>query len=102
EYILNHSESTYCFVSDQEVYDKVNAIRKNVPTLREIYSFNKIADCKSWKDLLELGADDSNQSEVESCKNMVNANDLATIIYTSGTTGKPKGVILSHNNIVSN
>ena len=102
QYILNHSESTFCFVSDEEVLRKVNAIKSNVPTLKEVYSFNIIEGCKHWTELLELGKDESNQNEVEDRKNNVSSEDLATIIYTSGTTGKPKGVMLSHNNIVSN
>ena len=102
EYILNHSESTYCFVSDEEVLRKVNAIKSNVPTLKEVYSFNSIQGCKHWSELLELGKDEANQKVVEERKNGVLPSDLATIIYTSGTTGKPKGVMLSHNNIVSN
>ena len=102
EYILNHSESTYCFVSDEEVLHKVNAIKSNVPTLKEVYSFNTIQGCKHWSELLELGKDEANQKFVEERKNAVVPSDLATIIYTSGTTGKPKGVMLSHNNIVSN
>lgn len=102
EYILNHSEASYCFVSDDVVLDKLNAIKHNVPRLKEIYSFNKIEGCKNWSELLELGKDTSNQDEVEERKNNVKPLELATIIYTSGTTGKPKGVMLSHNNIVSN
>ena len=102
QYILNHSESIYCFVSDAEVLRKVNAIKSNVPTLKEIYSFNIIEGCKHWTELLELGKDETNQVEVENRKNNVSSEDLATIIYTSGTTGRPKGVMLSHNNIVSN
>ena len=102
EYILNHSEAIYCFVSDDEVLQKVNAIKANVPNLKQVYSFNQIEGCKNWSELLDLGADKSNQSAVEECKNNVKPLELATIIYTSGTTGKPKGVMLSHNNIVSN
>ncbi|MFW0738704.1 AMP-dependent synthetase/ligase [Flavobacterium sp. N502536] len=102
EYILNHSGSIYCFVSDTEVLDKVNAIKANVPTLKEVYSFNEIEGCKHWSELLELGKDDSNQSEVEARKDSILPENLATIIYTSGTTGRPKGVMLSHKNIVSN
>ncbi|KAF2327488.1 AMP-dependent synthetase/ligase [Flavobacterium nitrogenifigens] len=102
EYILNHSGSIYCFVSDEEVLQKVNAIKANVPSLKEVYSFNEIDGCKHWSDLLILGEDDSNQSEVEARKDSIHTDDLATIIYTSGTTGRPKGVMLSHKNIVSN
>ena len=102
EYILNHSEAMYCFVSDEEVLGKINQIKANVPKLKEVYSFNEIAGCKNWSELLELGGDDSIQDEVEERKNNVKPLELATIIYTSGTTGKPKGVMLSHNNIVSN
>jgi long-chain acyl-CoA synthetase len=102
EYILNHSEAMYCFVSDNEVLLKVNAIKSNVPKLKEVYSFNDIAECKNWSELLELGKDESNQDVVEDRKNNVKPTELATIIYTSGTTGRPKGVMLSHNNIVSN
>ncbi|WP_337966702.1 AMP-dependent synthetase/ligase [uncultured Flavobacterium sp.] len=102
EYILNHSGSIYCFVSDDEVLQKVNAIKANVPTLKEVYSFNEIPGCKHWTDLLLLGEDQSNQSEVDARKDSIQTDDLATIIYTSGTTGRPKGVMLSHKNIVSN
>jgi long-chain acyl-CoA synthetase len=102
EYILNHSESMYCFVSDRDVYDKVMSIKKNVPTLKEVFTFDLISNAKNWKEVLELGKDDSNQSEVEARKDGVDPMELATIIYTSGTTGKPKGVMLSHHNIVSN
>ena len=101
EYVINHSESTYCFVSDSEVLEKVNAIRNNTQ-LKEVYSFDEIKGCKNWKEILKLGEDKSNQPEVEELKDAVKPDDLATLIYTSGTTGRPKGVMLSHNNIVSN
>ena len=102
EYILNHSGAIYCFVSDTEVLRKVNLIRDKVSNLKEVYSFDQIKGCKNWNELLILGEDQSNQNEVEICKNNVKTEDLATIIYTSGTTGRPKGVMLSHQNIVSN
>ena len=102
EYILNHSGAIYCFISDSEVLRKINLIRDKVPYLKEVYSFNSIEGCKNWTELLELGKDTSNQDVVEDRKNGVKTEDLATIIYTSGTTGKPKGVMLSHQNIVSN
>jgi len=102
EYILNHCEASYCIVSDEELFRKINSIRKKVPYLKEIYSFDNIKDCKNWNELLVLGEDQSNQTDVEARKNEIKADDLATIIYTSGTTGRPKGVMLSHKNIVSN
>ncbi|WP_242203647.1 AMP-dependent synthetase/ligase [Aestuariivivens insulae] len=101
EYILNHSESIYCFVSDQEVLEKINKIKSNTKLI-EVYSFDHIKGCKHYSELLDLGQDKSNQDEVEHRKANVKPEELATIIYTSGTTGKPKGVMLSHNNIVSN
>lgn len=102
EYVLNHSESVYCFVSCAEVYEKIAKIKDNVPSLKEIYSFEQLPNCKNWIEVLELGEDNSNQNEVESRMAAVSENDLATLIYTSGTTGRPKGVMLSHKNIASN
>lgn len=102
EYILNHSEAKLCFVSCDEVLEKVKVIQSKVKSLEEVYSFDKLDSCKNWKEVLELGADTSNQEEVEKIKATVKPDDLATLIYTSGTTGRPKGVMLSHNNIVSN
>lgn len=102
EYVLNHSEAKYCFVSDQEVLDKVNSIKVQLSHLQEVFCFDEIAACKNWKEILDLGADVSNQKEVEALKDGVKPEDLATLIYTSGTTGRPKAVMLSHNNIVSN
>ncbi len=101
EYVLNHSESIYCFVSDAEVLEKVNKVKANT-NIKEVYSFNHIEGCKHYSELFELGKDESNQPEVEARKDAVKPSDLATIIYTSGTTGKPKGVMLSHWNITSN
>ncbi|MCD8422714.1 long-chain fatty acid--CoA ligase [Tenacibaculum finnmarkense] len=100
EYVLNHSEAIYCIVSDQSILDKLNQIKGNTK-LKGVFTFDDIANEKSWKDLLKLGEDKSNQAEVEARKNAVKSDDLATLIYTSGTTGRPKGVMLSHGNIVS-
>ena len=101
-YIINHSEAIYCIVSDEEILRKVNLIKDKTPNLKEVFSFNEIENCRNWTELLTLGEDPSNQYEVEERKNSVFPEDLATIIYTSGTTGKPKGVMLSHHNLVSN
>ncbi len=101
EYILNHSEAKYCFASDQEIVDKINQIKKNTK-LKGVFTFDNVKGEKSWKDVLDLGKDESSQDKVEKAKNAVKPEDLATLIYTSGTTGKPKGVMLSHSNVVSN
>ena len=100
-YILNHCEATICFISDAEILEKLNAI-KSKTKLEKIFTFNKIEGESHWKDVLKLGEDVSNQEVVEKRKNDVKPNNLATLIYTSGTTGIPKGVMLSHHNIVSN
>ena len=101
QYILTHSEAVYCFVSDAEVLEKINKIKQNT-NLKGVFTFDDIAGEKSWKEVLNLGEDTGNQPEVEDRKKKVQPEDLATLIYTSGTTGKPKGVMLSHNNIVTN
>jgi len=102
KYILNHSECQYCFVSDQEVYNKLKSIQKEVETLKEVYCFDTLKGCKHWSELLTAGAALDNQAAVEEAKKAVKPEDLATIIYTSGTTGVPKGVMLSHNNVTTN
>ena len=101
EYVLNHSEATYCFVSDISILEKLNKIKGNTQ-LKEVYTFDTIEGEKSWEEVLLLGKDESTQTQVETIKKTVKPNNLATIIYTSGTTGKPKGVMLSHKNLVSN
>ncbi|MDA0315878.1 MAG: AMP-dependent synthetase/ligase [Bacteroidetes bacterium] len=101
EYVLNHSEATYCFVSDKEVLEKVMKV-KSKTKLKDVFSFDEIKGCKNYTELFELGKDTSTQDEVEARKAEVTEADLATIIYTSGTTGKPKGVMLTHKNIVQN
>jgi long-chain acyl-CoA synthetase len=101
EYILNHSEATYCFVSDKGILEKLNQVKGNTK-LKGVYTFDEIEGEQNWKDILALGEDASNQDAVEKAKDAVKPSDLATIIYTSGTTGKPKGVMLSHSNLVTN
>ena len=101
EYIINHSESTYCIVSDVTILEKLNQIKGNTK-LKEVYTFDEVAGEKNYTEILELGKTTDNQSELDAIKESIKSEDLATIIYTSGTTGKPKGVMLSHHNIVSN
>lgn len=102
KYIFNHAETSFCFLSDEVLFKKANAVINEAECLKEIYSFEDIDGCKNWQEIFVLGEDKSNQAKVDKLKDAVKPNDLATIIYTSGTTGVPKGVMLSHNNLVSN
>lgn len=102
EYILNHSECKYCVVSDKELWEKISSIQDKLPHLKTIFTFNEVPYAHHWQEILNLGADESNQTEVEARKDSIQKDDLATIIYTSGTTSRPKGVMLSHWNIISN
>ncbi|MXV38234.1 AMP-binding protein [Flavobacteriaceae bacterium Ap0902] len=102
EFIFNDAEIEYSFVNDAELYDKMLKTQELVPTLKEIYTFQEIEGAQNWKEILELGLDEGNQEEVERLKSQVKSEDVVTLIYTSGTTGEPKGVVLTHHNILSN
>lgn len=102
KYIFNDSEVKFAFVSDEELYKKMSSIKSEVPSLVSIYTFDKVNGAPNLNEILDLGSDPANQHEVSAVKKQVKPDDLVTIIYTSGTTGKPKGVMLSHHNILSN
>lgn len=101
EFVLNDAGVKIVFVNDLDLFNKVNGIKPNLPNLREIYSFEKIEKIHHWKEILSFANDDL-ISQVKTISGKIKYEDLATIIYTSGTTGKPKGVMLSHKNILSN
>jgi long-chain acyl-CoA synthetase len=101
-YILNHSEAKFCFISCDEVYQKLASVQSQISTLKEVFGFNGLDGCRNFSELITRGSQLDTQNEVELRKAAVSPESLATLIYTSGTTGKPKGVMLSHKNIVSN
>jgi long-chain acyl-CoA synthetase len=101
EFILNDAQVKVIFVNDEELFHKVLSIRDRVPSLKEIFTFEHVAHAVHWKELLsDVSPEELNR--IVSIRDKIQPKDLATIIYTSGTTGTPKGVMLSHENIVSN
>ncbi len=101
EFVLNDAQVKYVFVNDEELYLKVASIKGNVPRLKEIFSFDHVPNARHWKEVLALSTDIL-INQIKSISDKIDNEDVATIIYTSGTTGKPKGVMLSHRNILSN
>ena len=99
EYIFNHAEIKVCIASDKKILEKVRAIESSVPTLTNMYSFDQLSDFSNWSELKKLGKQER-LGEVKNISESIDPMSLATMIYTSGTTGLPKGVMLSHNNIV--
>jgi long-chain acyl-CoA synthetase len=101
EYILNDAQVKIVYVNDQEAYHKVLSLKDRVPSITEIYTFEQVVNAKHWKEMLVPLNEDGRKS-IKAISDKIGYEDLATIIYTSGTTGKPKGVMLSHKNILSN
>jgi long-chain acyl-CoA synthetase len=100
-HILNHAEIEYLFVDTKELVRKLKPIISKVPHFKEIICLEKAEGTISLTDFYKLGEDNPNPQELQKRKDYVRPTDLATMIYTSGTTGLPKGVMLNHNNIIS-
>ena len=101
QFILSDALVKYVFVSDRDLFEKVQSIKPAIPSLRKIFSFDEMEDVDHWSIIPALSTRES-QSRLTEVKNSILPAHLATIIYTSGTTGTPKGVMLTHENIYTN
>jgi long-chain acyl-CoA synthetase len=99
-FILNDAGVEICVVSNQELVDKISSVRNDVPSLKHLFAFDQLSNCPHWSEIEAV----KGQTEIEVVEQRmreVKSGDLVTIIYTSGTTGNPKGVMLSHANILA-
>jgi long-chain acyl-CoA synthetase len=106
EFILSDSEAKLLFVSSERLYQLTAALRKKLPALQEVYTYDQVNHARHWTQIKNSGQDGlserNNKIALGKIKAAVNPEDLATLIYTSGTTSNPKGVMLSHANLVTN
>ena len=100
-YIFNDAAVRFAFVGTEDLYNKISGIRNDIPSLQQVYAFDNMEGMSFYQEILD-GADSIQDSVIRELKANVHNEDLATIIYTSGTTGNPKGVMLSHDNLLSN
>lgn len=101
KYIFGDADIKMCVTGDEELYSKITSIKDELPNLKRIYCFDEVKGANHWTEISDE-AEKVDIAEVEKRKSVIKNGDLATMIYTSGTTGNPKGVMLSHNNILSN
>jgi len=103
-YILNHAEIKVLLIGDRRLYERLKPVAAEISSIGDIYTFEEVEGVKNYNEILELGKSRKNelQDKLQQIKDSLTPDDVATIIYTSGTTGVPKGVMLTHRNLVSN
>lgn len=101
EFVLKDAEVKYVFVNDEDLYLKVFSLKDRLPALRDIYTFEHVANARHWKEVMDKSTPELIAS-IKPIADKIKYEDVATILYTSGTTGTPKGVMLTHRNILSN
>ncbi|MBU3661438.1 MAG: long-chain fatty acid--CoA ligase [Flavobacteriales bacterium] len=100
-FILNDAEVKICVVGNEELANKMKNVQGDVPSLQHLMTFDEVSGFTNWS-AIDKAAENTDESVVKERMATVKYEDLVTIIYTSGTTGQPKGVMLSHRNILSN
>ena len=103
-YVLKHSDARIMIVSSEDIYNRLKPLVDEVPTIETLYTFDKVDGAPNWMEIIELGRTNKEKlkDELTKARDAVEPTDLFSIIYTSGTTGLPKGVMLCHNNFISN
>jgi len=101
EYIFKHSEAKIVFAYSKLIYNKILSITENISSIESIFSIRPIEGVRPLSELIELGKNNRDKATLDAIESSINTDDIATIIYTSGTLGLPKGVMLSHRNILS-